>query len=59
LKNSTPEEIVRAVERVGAGDVVLARGHSTRCCALRRPRTIADPGSLDRLTEREKDVLLG
>ena len=59
LKNSTPEEVVRAVNRVAAGDAVLDPAVTARVVdrfMSRRP-THPDHRALNRLTEREKDVL--
>ena len=60
LKTSPPEELVRAVRRVAAGDALIAPEVTTRLVAdfMRGPRpgrTV--PAQLDRLTERELDVL--
>jgi DNA-binding NarL/FixJ family response regulator len=58
LKNSTPEELVRAVQRVAAGEAVLDPAVTGRVVArYRSPATTTPPDALDRLTEREKDVL--
>ncbi|HEV7762561.1 MAG TPA: response regulator transcription factor [Acidimicrobiales bacterium] len=65
LKNSTPEEVLRAIRRVAAGDAVLDPAVAGRVFArFARPggpanpaATVADPRALDRLTERERDVL--
>lgn len=60
LKNSSPEELVRAVHLVAAGDSVLDPAVTARVLArltAPRPTGSGDPG-LDRLTEREKDVLV-
>ncbi len=62
LKNASPEDLVRAVIGVAAGDHVLDPAVTGRVMA----RAVASAGlvpdadraaSLDRLTEREKDVL--
>jgi DNA-binding NarL/FixJ family response regulator len=58
LKNSTPEEIVAAVQRVAHGDAVLdpkVAGRVFARFAAGPPRD--DPTRLELLTEREKDVL--
>jgi DNA-binding NarL/FixJ family response regulator len=61
LKNSTPEEVLRAVRRVAAGDAVLDPTVAGRVFARFArpggPPGAADPRALDRLTERERDVL--
>ena len=59
LKNSTPEEVVRAVHSVAAGDGVLDPAVTGRVFARFSRRSISAPRSeiIDRLTEREKDVL--
>lgn len=59
LKNSTPEELVRAVERVAAGDAVLDPAVTGRVVARFASRR-APPASIravESLTERERDVL--
>jgi DNA-binding NarL/FixJ family response regulator len=56
LKNSSPEEVVRAVERVAAGDAVLDPAVAGRVLARVARRPSVDRHALDRLTEREKDV---
>jgi DNA-binding NarL/FixJ family response regulator len=59
LKNSTPEDVLRAVRRVAAGDAVLDPTVAGRVFArfARRGTPTVDPSGLDRLTERERDVL--
>jgi DNA-binding NarL/FixJ family response regulator len=58
LKNASPEELLRAVARVAAGDSVLDPAVTGRVMArLARPGSRRDSGVLLRLTEREKDVL--
>ena len=59
LKNSTPEEVVRAVRRVAAGDWVLDPAVTARVVArlANAHPSIADRQAVERLTEREKDVL--
>lgn len=59
LKNATPEELVRAVQRVAAGECVLDPAVTGRVVARFAARR-GPPGSaeaLAMLTEREKDVL--
>jgi DNA-binding NarL/FixJ family response regulator len=60
LKNASPEEIVDAVVRVAAGDAVLDRSVHRRVFARfapSAPAPLSDLPELDRLTERERDVL--
>jgi len=59
LKNSTPEELVRAVQRVAAGESVLDPAVTARVLArYTAPAVTAVSGdALQRLTEREQDVL--
>ena len=63
LKNSTPEDVLQAIRRVAAGDAVLDPTVTGRVLARfadptnRADRLTADPRALDRLTERERDVL--
>jgi DNA-binding NarL/FixJ family response regulator len=61
LKDVTRDELVRAVRVVAAGDALLAPAVTRRLIAefLERPTASkADPGRLDVLTPRERDVLL-
>jgi DNA-binding NarL/FixJ family response regulator len=62
VKNAAPEEIVDAVRRVAAGDAVLDRSVARRVFARFAPSdgkvaASQDWGEIDRLTERERDVL--
>jgi DNA-binding NarL/FixJ family response regulator len=64
LKNSTPEDVLQAIRRVAAGDAVLDPTVTGRVFARFVPdppnevrKSAADPRALDRLTERERDVL--
>ena len=59
LKDATPEEILTAVRVVGAGDALLAPSVTRRLIAefAGRKRLTAPP-ELDRLTPREREVLL-
>lgn len=59
LKNSTPEDLVRAVQRVAAGESVLDPAVTARVVAryTARPGPLAGGDRLVRLTERELDVL--
>jgi len=58
LKNSAPEDIVRAIHSVAAGDSVLDPTVAGRVFArfARQPLT-GDRTALERLTERERDTL--
>jgi len=59
LKDATPEEILAAVRVVGAGEALLAPSVTRRLIAefAARKRLVAPP-ELDRLTAREREVLL-
>lgn len=59
LKNSTPEELVRAVQRVAAGESVLDPAVTARVVAryTSRPSPDVEVDRRLRLTERELDVL--
>jgi DNA-binding NarL/FixJ family response regulator len=62
LKNASPEDLVRAVRAVAAGDGVLdpaiTRRVMARVAATAQPSAKAErAAALDSLTEREKDVL--
>jgi DNA-binding NarL/FixJ family response regulator len=60
LKNATPEALVAAVETVAAGDGVLdptVVGRVMARFAAAPSRSDVGVGGIDRLTEREKDVL--
>jgi DNA-binding NarL/FixJ family response regulator len=59
LKDATPEEILAAVRAVGAGEALLAPSVTRRLIAefAARKRLLAPP-ELDRLTAREREVLL-
>jgi len=59
LKDATPEEILAAVRVVGAGEALLAPSVTRRLIAefAARKRLVAPP-ALDRLTAREREVLL-
>jgi DNA-binding NarL/FixJ family response regulator len=59
LKDATPEEILAAVRVVGAGEALLAPSVTRRLIAefAARRRLLAPP-ELDRLTAREREVLL-
>ncbi len=58
LKNSTPESLVGAIHQVAGGDAVLDAAVADRVFARFAKRIPSrDHGQLDRLTERERDVL--
>lgn len=59
LKNSTPEDLVRAVQRVADGESVLDPAVTARVVArwTSQPSPDVDGSRLDRLTARELDVL--
>jgi DNA-binding NarL/FixJ family response regulator len=61
-KGSEPDEIVRAVRAVHAGDALLSptatRSLITRYVLPRAPVPAAVPAELEQLTEREREVLL-
>ena len=59
LKDATPEEIIAAVRVVGSGDALLAPSVTRRLIAefAGRAKLVAPP-ELDRLTAREREVLL-
>ncbi|MGI9005668.1 MAG: response regulator [Streptosporangiaceae bacterium] len=59
LKDATPEEILAAVRTIGAGDALLAPSVTRRLIAeFARRKTLAVPPALERLTPREREVLL-
>lgn len=60
LKNAPPEELIRAVRVVAAGDALLAPSVTRRIIAefVQRPQSAAPAGSLDALTAREREVLV-
>jgi DNA-binding NarL/FixJ family response regulator len=61
LKDTDPEELVRAVRVVAAGDALLAPRVTRRLIAdytARPRRASASPAGLEELTERERDVLV-
>jgi DNA-binding NarL/FixJ family response regulator len=59
LKNAPPEELVRAVRVIAAGDALLSPRVTTRLIEAfaRQPAAPAPPPSLDELTPREHEVL--
>jgi DNA-binding NarL/FixJ family response regulator len=59
LKDATPEQILAAVRVVGAGDALLAPSVTRRLIAEFAARAkLTAPPELDRLTAREREVLL-
>jgi len=61
LKNAPPEDLVRAIHVVAAGDALLSPSITRRVVeqfGRRVPRPAARPPGLDELTEREAEVLL-
>ena len=59
LKDATPEQIIAAVRAVGSGDALLAPSVTKRLIAEFASRTkLVAPPELDRLTAREREVLL-
>lgn len=62
LKNAEPEQLVDAVRVVGSGSGILAPEVTKRVIErMTDPRAVAprpDPPGLDRLTEREREVLV-
>lgn len=59
LKNAPPEELVHAVRVVASGDALLAPSVTRQVIEeyARRPTPRRDEPALDRLTEREREVL--
>lgn len=59
LKNAPPEELVRAVRVVAAGDALLAPSVTRRIIEefARRPTVSPEVPAMQRLTEREQEVL--
>ena len=61
LKDAPPEELVRAVRVVAAGDALLAPGITRQLLdrvASRLPSARVRPRELDELTDREREVLV-
>lgn len=59
LKDATPEQIIAAVRVVGSGDALLAPSVTRRLIAEFASRAkLVVPPELDRLTTREREVLL-
>ena len=63
LKNASPEDLVRAVRLVAAGDAVLdpsvtARVFARVAASVPDARAGSSGSGIERLTEREKDVLV-
>lgn len=60
VKDAEPEDLVRAVRVVAAGEALLSPGATRRLLAefaSRTQRRAATPASLEVLTDRERDVL--
>ncbi|MEV4331291.1 response regulator transcription factor [Streptomyces sp. NPDC049597] len=59
VKDTEPEELLRAVRAVVEGDALLSPGVTRRLIAefAARSRAPAKAGGLDRLTEREREVM--
>jgi DNA-binding NarL/FixJ family response regulator len=60
LKNASPEELVKAVRVVADGEALLAPSVTRRVIAeyaQRTPPRREDDGALERLTDREREVL--
>lgn len=60
LKDALPEDLLRAIRTVHAGDAVVAPSTTKRLIAryVKGGVPAAPPGSLDALTEREREVWL-
>jgi DNA-binding NarL/FixJ family response regulator len=61
LKNAPPEDLVRAIRVVAAGDALLSPSITRRVVeqfGRRVPRPSTPPPGLDELTDREREVLL-
>ena len=59
LKESSPEQLVAAVRLIAAGDALLAPARTRRLIESHvRPQPSADVSGVDRLTEREREVLV-
>ena len=61
LKDATPEELVKAVRSVAAGDAALSPSVARKVLELARPRASTPPSrpdALDELSAREREVLL-
>ena len=61
LKNAPPEELIRAIRVLAAGESLLSPSVTRRVIeefARKRGRQAPRPASLDELTEREAEVLL-
>ncbi|MEU8434854.1 response regulator transcription factor [Streptomyces sp. NPDC029216] len=59
VKDTEPEELLRAVRAVVAGDALLSPGVTRRLIAefAARSRAPASAGGLERLTDREREVM--
>jgi DNA-binding NarL/FixJ family response regulator len=60
LKDALPEDLLRAIRTVHAGDAVVAPSTTKRLIAryVKGGVPVAPPGSLDSLTDREREVWL-
>jgi DNA-binding NarL/FixJ family response regulator len=61
LKNAPPEELVKAIRVIAAGDALLSPSVTRRLVEAfgRRPAAgLVPPAGLDELTEREREVLI-
>jgi DNA-binding NarL/FixJ family response regulator len=60
LKDAPPEELIRAIHVVAAGEALLAPTVTRRLIAefVARPRVARQSPGLDELTDREREVLL-
>jgi DNA-binding NarL/FixJ family response regulator len=61
LKNAPPEDLVRAIRVVAAGDALLSPSITRRVVeqfGRRAPRPTSQPPGMDELTDREREVLL-
>jgi DNA-binding NarL/FixJ family response regulator len=59
LKNAPPESLVRAVRVIAGGDALLAPSVTRRLIEdFVRTRPRRDTSTLERLTDRERDVLV-
>lgn len=60
LKNAPPEELIRAIRLIAAGEALLDPAVTLRVIAefCRTPERPAEPAEVGRLTDREREVLL-
>jgi DNA-binding NarL/FixJ family response regulator len=58
LKDARPDDLLSAIRAVAAGDAVLAPSATRRLLQnVQLPGSAPDPGDLDQLTVREREVL--